>query len=330
MSNRELLLIIVFATYAFEGLLLIISNGLVELVLIKHRYLRRQYIILFAQAFADTVLGIGYCLAGIGRIIAMKLGPDRMTRRSCLLLPWSTVIIWSELMSATSTLMVSTDRIISLISPMRYFEKNYSYQVRQIIIYFASVSLFVFISWFFSFIDNESLLHGLCWSGDVLQPYFADIQALLMISTTSLSVILYIVVYFLSRKHLRRIKSNQTEASLQSFEARQRKLTITMGVSCVFTLIFYVIPLCSKLLIYDDDGDPTTYYSELMRVAVAISCNVNPLTNIAAVLIRQDDIAYRVKQILPECIQKSIFKCDQIAVPCMHTLSSQTIPTRKN
>ncbi|VDO21616.1 unnamed protein product [Brugia timori] len=237
MENRELFLTITFAIYAFEGFLLIICNGMVELVLIKHRHLRRQYIILFAQIFADTTLGFGFCLAGIGRLIVLGLGCFRITRRSCLLLPWSTVITWSELMSAISTLMVSTDRIISLLFPMRYFEKNYSYQIKQ-------------------------------------------------------------------------------ETSLRLFEARQCKLTITMGVSCVFTLFFYVIPLCIKLLIGDNDDDPTTYYSELIRVAVAISCNLNPLTNIAAILIKQDDIACHVRQLFPECIQKSIYKCDQITLVC--------------
>ncbi|KAL4003581.1 Serpentine type 7TM GPCR chemoreceptor Srv family protein [Acanthocheilonema viteae] len=279
------------------------------------------------------MLGIGLCLAGASRLIIMKFGCHRTTRRSCLLLPWSIFTIWSELISATSTLMVSTDRIISLISPMRYFEKNYSYQIRQIIIFFGSISLFVFIGWFFSFTDNESLLHCFCWSGDILHPLFADSHASLMIATTSLSTILYVIVYFMSRKHLCRIKSNQSQASLRLFEVRQRKLTITMGVSCVFTLIFYVLPLCSKLLIGDDDDDPTTHYSEIMRAAVTISCNLNPLTNVAAILIRQDDIKYRLRQCIHKggkCIHKGIYKCDKIAIACIKTASTLTVGARKN
>ncbi|CAG9529620.1 unnamed protein product [Cercopithifilaria johnstoni] len=209
-------------------------------------------------------------------------------------------------MSAAATLMVSTDRIILFISPVRYYENNYIYQVRQIIVFFGSVSLFVAIACFISFRDNETTLHGFCWTGDILYSFFADLQFLLMIATASLSVILYVIVYFLSRKHLHRIKSNRPKASLQLFEARQRKLTITMGVSCVFTLIFYVLPLCFKLLVEDNDNDPTTRYSEFVRTIVAISCNVNPLTNVAAIMVKQDDIACRVKELLPECIHKNI------------------------
>lgn len=97
------------------------------------------------------------------------------------------------------------------------------------------------------------------------------------------------------------------EGQLHLFEARQRKLTITMGISCVFTLIFFVIPLCTKSLIYDNDDDPTTYYAESIRVAVSLSCNINPIMNVAAILIRQKDISGRIRGLLPKCIHKSIY-----------------------
>ncbi|CAG9530910.1 unnamed protein product [Cercopithifilaria johnstoni] len=48
-EDNQLFLMITFAIYAFEGFLLVICNGLIEMALIKHRYLRRQYVILFAQ-----------------------------------------------------------------------------------------------------------------------------------------------------------------------------------------------------------------------------------------------------------------------------------------
>ncbi|OZC09479.1 hypothetical protein X798_03436 [Onchocerca flexuosa] len=240
--NKELFLIITFAVYIFQGILLIICNGIVELVLIRHRHLRRQYIILLAQ----------------------------------------------------------------------------------IIFYFGSISLLILIGFIFSFKDTESILSGYCWSSDVLQPFFANLYTTIMIVSASLGVILYILVYLLSRKHLRRIKNIQTEISLRLFEARQRKLTITMGVSCVFTLIFYVLPTCLKLLIPDEDDDPMTYYFQLLRVAIAISCNLNPLTNIAAILIKQDDIACRVKQLFSECSQK-FCKCDQVMTCTRRSRSLSTL-----
>lgn len=103
-----------------------------------------------------------------------------------------------------------------------------------------------------------------------------------------------------------------------------------MGISCVFTLIFYVLPLSLKLLIDDDDGDPTTHYSELMRVSVAISCNISSLTNIAIVLIRQDDITCHARQLLPECIYKSIYKYNKKTVGWIKTVSTPTVGLRKN
>ncbi|MCP9261181.1 hypothetical protein DINM_004569 [Dirofilaria immitis] len=303
-GNKELYLTITFAVYAFQGFLITICNGIVALVLIKHRHLRRQYMILLAQIFVDALLGFGFCIAGIGRLFVTIIGQFRISRRYCL----------SQLMSAVATLMVSTDRIISLLFPMRYFENNYSYQIKQIIVYFGLVSLLTLIGCIISFTDAKSMLNGYCWSGDTLQPVFADLNGVLMMASASLSVIIYIIVYFLSRKHIRRIKSIRTEVSLQVFEARQRKLTITMGVSCVFTLIFYVLPLCFKLFIYSND-DPTTYYSELLRSIVTVSCNVNPLANIATILIKQNNIACHVKQLFPKCIQK-FYKCNPIMAIC--------------
>uniref|UniRef100_A0A8R1TZG7 G-protein coupled receptors family 1 profile domain-containing protein n=1 Tax=Onchocerca volvulus TaxID=6282 RepID=A0A8R1TZG7_ONCVO len=315
--DRELYLIIIFAIYIFQGILLIICNGIVEVVLIKHRHLRRQYIILLAQIFTDILLGLGFCIAGTGRLIIKKSGCFQINRRYCLLLPWSIIITWQ-------VLMFNPYRLISLLFPMRYFENNYSYQIKQIIFYFGSISLFILIGFIFSFRDTESILSGYCWTSDVLQPFFANLNTMIMIVSASLGVILYIIVYLLSRKHVRRIKNIQTEVSLRLFEARQRKLTITMGVSCVFTLIFYVLPKCLKFLILGEDDDPMTYNSQLLRVAVAISCNLNPLTNIAAILIKQDDIACRVKQLFPECFQK-FYKCDQVMTCTRRTRSISTL-----
>lgn len=101
-----------------------------------------------------------------------------------------------------------------------------------------------------------------------------------------------------------------------------------MGISCAFTLIFYVIPLCFKLLIDDNDGDPTTYYSELIRVTVSISCNLNPLTNIVVIVTKQDDIACHVKQLFPECIQKSIDRRGQIMVACCKKVHNAVNPIK--
>lgn len=48
-ENRELFLLITFSFYVFEGFILVIFNGLLELILLKHRDLRRHYVIIFAQ-----------------------------------------------------------------------------------------------------------------------------------------------------------------------------------------------------------------------------------------------------------------------------------------
>ncbi|VDN07335.1 unnamed protein product [Thelazia callipaeda] len=297
------LFIVLFTIFIFQGILLIICNGSVQIVLFKRRHLRRQYLILLAQIFADISLAFGLCVSGIGRLIMLIASPPRISRQFCLLLPWTVINVWAEPLSATATLMVSVDRLISLLFPVRYFEQCYSYQIKQIIAFFVPIFFFGITAWTASFTRVDEQLDK---TGDVLKPIFADLSIIIMITSTSLSVILYIVVYIFSRKHINRIRSNQTETNRRIFESRQKKLTTTMGVSCVFTLIFYVLPMSLKLCISDTDNDPTTRYASLIRISAVISCNLNPLANIASVLVKQDDIACCVWQFFPKCIQKCV------------------------
>ncbi|VDK47121.1 unnamed protein product [Gongylonema pulchrum] len=202
--------------------------------------------------------------------------------------------------------MVSTDRLIAIAAPVRYYWHYYSYQTRQIIFYFGSVCLSSIVGYILSFDDTETIMSNLCWTGEVLKPVHAEIVMLIMIFAPLLGVILYGIVFLLTRKQISRIKSVQRdETSLRVFTQRQRKLTVTMGISCAFTLFFYVLPVCLKYINVTHDYTPATFsYPDYVRIAVAISCNLNPLTNIAAILIRHEDIACCVMKMFPGSIQK--------------------------
>ncbi|VDN41570.1 unnamed protein product [Gongylonema pulchrum] len=86
--------LVTFQIYIIQGLLLVISNGSVVYALARHRHLRRRYVILMAQVFADTLMGIGLCSAGIGRLVTMLTGSSITNRQHCLLMPWSIIVVW--------------------------------------------------------------------------------------------------------------------------------------------------------------------------------------------------------------------------------------------
>lgn len=65
------------------------------------------------------------------------------------------------------------------------------------------------------------------------------------------------------------------------------KLSLTTAITNGFTFVFYVMQLIIKALI---QRFSTEEVFAITTIYVAIICNLNPLANIAAIVIRQDDI----------------------------------------
>ncbi|VDN27099.1 unnamed protein product [Gongylonema pulchrum] len=124
---------------------------------------------------------------------------------------------------------------------------------------------------------------------------------LLIAITASIgSVLLYIVVYAMTRKSVRRARKTQMGSkAADAFERRQRKLTRTMNISCVITLIFYVTPMCVRFFI---GGTIDTTVNDFVTVYSGISCSFNPLAILAALFIMQEDVKRAVLSSLPHCL----------------------------
>ncbi|VDM45451.1 unnamed protein product [Toxocara canis] len=141
------------------------------------------------------------------------------------------------------------------------------------------------------------------WTTDSMLPIFNTLTLLLTIIASVSSVLLYVVVFILSKKHANRIHGNQKDQQQygNTFERQQRQLTITMGISCVFTLILYVLPVCAKFTLanrleMDAWGAIQSY--------ATISCNLTPLTNIAVIVLRHREIRRRFINVLSFCPNK--------------------------
>ncbi|VDK45054.1 unnamed protein product [Gongylonema pulchrum] len=72
-----------------------------------------------------------------------------------------------------------------------------------------------------------------------------------------------------------------------------------MNISCVITLIFYVTPMCTRLLIVDVTD---TTLVDVLIVYSGISCTFNPLAILAALFIMQEDVKAAVHSSLPNCL----------------------------
>ncbi|VDM41819.1 unnamed protein product [Toxocara canis] len=88
---------------------------------------------------------------------------------------------------------------------------------------------------------------------------------------------------------------HNAEGPLRAFQRRQAKLTVTMGISCLFALLLYVIPVCVE---YWLGSYPNEKMTKPITVYAAISTNLNSLSNLLIVFWRQDDIAHAVKSLL--------------------------------
>ncbi|VDK18421.1 unnamed protein product [Anisakis simplex] len=124
-------------------------------------------------------------------------------------------------------------------------------------------------------------------------PVFNKLTLLVEIITSVSSVILYFFVFLLSRKHASGLRRNHqtNQSSLQAFNNQQRQLTATMGISCAFTLILYVLPLCLKYAVVNNLNSGS---QQICLAFIAISCNLTPLTNFAIVFLRHREIRCRL------------------------------------
>ncbi|VDM47601.1 unnamed protein product [Toxocara canis] len=180
-----------FYVYTVQGLILLITNGILAYTIATYRLLRQRYTVQLAQITVDAIMGFAMLIAGIGRLcIAYTNQHELRTRQFCILMPWNILSVWTS----------------------------------------QSVT-----------------------------PTFNSILLVIAISTSVASVILYVGVFAVSRKHANRVRKLQNDQqSLSAFEQRQRQLTATMGLSCIFTLVLYVLPVCTKIIL-----DNSTKYEEI-------------------------------------------------------------------
>lgn len=97
----------------------------------------------------------------------------------------------------------------------------------------------------------------------------------------------------------------QTQTSLAAFKRRQMRLTTTMCISCLVATILYVIPMCGR---YIHVLGVRNKLMEFVLVYNLISCNLNPLANVATIYVMQEDIREAVFSSLPQCLQLLMLK----------------------
>lgn len=83
---------------------------------------------------------------------------------------------------------------------------------------------------------------------------------------------------------------------MSCFTRRQRELTITMGVTCIFTMVLYVVP--TTILTVVDLVNSRELFGEVTLYRT-VSVNASSLVNTLIIVCRQKDIIEALKKLLP-------------------------------
>lgn len=88
--------------------------------------------------------------------------------------------------------------------------------------------------------------------------------------------------------------------TVKAYIRRQRRLTITMGIWNVFTLVLYVMPVAVQ---FASDLLRIELSHNFLNVIMVICFNLNPFPHLILLIWRQSDINFAVAKLLP-CIKK--------------------------
>uniref|UniRef100_A0A915C5Z1 G-protein coupled receptors family 1 profile domain-containing protein n=1 Tax=Parascaris univalens TaxID=6257 RepID=A0A915C5Z1_PARUN len=288
-----------FMIYVIQGAALFLTNALFVLAIARSNGLIGKYTILFAKFITDALSGLAEVLGGAGRLIVIASGDETLRcRRFCMLMPWNIFFTWTEPMTAIMLLIVSIDRLFCVAMPIQYYKSGKEVQCLQILISHMFVSFCILTNWLITFSDTVDQFSPLCWTTDGWAPFYEYFSYFLRMGAAISSVLLYPIVIIAGRRYSKSMVQRQGDAFLKAYESRQRQLTITLGISSIVTLIFYVIPvsiesLTKSLRVEHRFGDLTTVYA-------VISSNLNPIFNILVIVSRQKDIARAVHKVFAD------------------------------
>ncbi|KHN81629.1 hypothetical protein Tcan_03476 [Toxocara canis] len=285
--------------YILIGSIAFIANLVVFIAICRSHELASRYRIILAQISAAAILALATLVAGIGRTIIISMNITSLrSRRYCMLMPWNILFMWAEPMTAVVELIVSTDRLLLISFPVAYSIRPTFFQLAQIFISHIAIGAAIIVSWIASLCETEDICDPICWTSQSMLPFYQYFFTVVRVSTALLSVILYFIAYVLTRRYMAHViatKKSGRDAALQAFQRRQAQLTVTMGISCIVTLILYVIPIC---LLFLAEGSQMGPLGSFLTVLSVLTTNINPIPNLVILVWRQTDIASAVKKLL--------------------------------
>jgi hypothetical protein len=205
------------------------------------------YIILFGLAVINALDGIAAASGALSQLYLLLAGPPELTR---LLTPLQCMMSFSNWMFAfTDTaqclllLVVSLDRLFSVSFPLRYypFGRRYGYSLVCFVFMYSFASAVA--AWIYPLAySGPPFISALCVNRLAYGPFQTYLNVI-RIAFAYTSVALYALVLIVYRRKVAKVTAPMCDARRALSDDRQRRLTTTLGLQSLSTLLLFILPM---------------------------------------------------------------------------------------
>uniref|UniRef100_A0A1I7ZVS8 G_PROTEIN_RECEP_F1_2 domain-containing protein n=1 Tax=Steinernema glaseri TaxID=37863 RepID=A0A1I7ZVS8_9BILA len=297
--------------YTFLGSLLVVFNLPVLVVASCSKELRNQYGVLILSLFNALLCGAVSVAYGVQRLILYSTGNQDalVTLSECLYNPVTFLLIWTFTLTGLGLLMDSIDRLLVITYPITYFLHNSTIVVVLNTTACVLNACIIFFAYFQTLHREPDVMVGvLCNHKEI---FSEDIFIFLVSTRTCFAmvaiVLMCVVLLLLNRYHKTTAKQTfLTDAKIRRFRARQIGYTKTMLVSCVATILVFILPSAFAIVarVTDMPRQVTTW---TRFITFFNSFNIAIL-----IIYRQKDIRCRLFRIINLVLRKNVLQASAI------------------
>uniref|UniRef100_A0A914VFS1 G-protein coupled receptors family 1 profile domain-containing protein n=1 Tax=Plectus sambesii TaxID=2011161 RepID=A0A914VFS1_9BILA len=199
------------------------------------------------MAAADIIYGLAVTSTAIYRSYLIVNGEqnDPISAWDCTVRPPAFLNGIGLQLTSVMNVVVSVDRLIAVALPIKYrqLDQRYAVKVLMLVAIFGATSLTaMFLSTYYTSASHELTATKYC-SGFPTQYWYDLYQTMLIITGCGyVSVAIYVCVFFVYRRTTRQTAPLSTSSHNQQMIEQQQRLTVTLGIITLSTLILFNIP----------------------------------------------------------------------------------------
>ncbi|KHN78960.1 hypothetical protein Tcan_09051 [Toxocara canis] len=233
------------ASFIPFGLGSAICNSIIIAAILSQKTIRRrrEFQIINALAIADFVEGTSTMIGGIYRVAVINAGLKSVLFSSarCMILPQSWLWRWADFATSFMLLVLSLDRLISVIAPFAYFRLGPSYARLMIGTPYVLSLVFSTFAWVHP-LSSETKISMLCMTREFISATFYQYSKYLTAIASASSVFIYVPLLLAMRTQMRNMSRKISLTQIDRKRQNQLRVTKTIAFSSLCTLLLDAIP----------------------------------------------------------------------------------------